>query len=153
MERNLISKVVPVYPEIAKAAHVQGVVVLHAMISKTGDVENLSVISGSPMLTASAIDAVKQWKYNPYLLNGQPRDVETTINVHFTLAESASPVNGAGASVPVADCRAEHSLHRLQGPELGDDPGGRGAPEPGRDRAQPWRLHTMLRGLPGRRRC
>jgi TonB family protein len=85
MEGALISKVDPIYPEIAKAAHVQGVVVLHAVISKTGDVENLSVISGAPMLTASAIEAVKQWKYDPYLLNGQPTDVETTINVSFTL--------------------------------------------------------------------
>jgi TonB family protein len=101
MDGNLISKVDPVYPEIAKAAHVQGAVVLHAVISKTGDVENLSVISGSPMLTASAIEAVKQWKYKPYLLNGQPTEVETTINVNFTLAGPESPGSGpTGASAP-----------------------------------------------------
>jgi TonB family protein len=90
MDGNLISKVDPVYPEIAKAAHVQGVVVLHAVISKTGVVEDLQVISGASVLTASAIEAVKQWKYKPYLLNGQPWGVETTINVIFTLGDAAS---------------------------------------------------------------
>ena len=108
MERNLISKVVPVYPEIAKAAHVQGVVVLHAVISKTGDVENLSVISGSPMLTASAMDAVKQWKYDPYMLNGQPMDVETTIDVNFTLgtpAPAPTPGPAANSIAPPRDIR------------------------------------------------
>jgi TonB family protein len=96
MAGSLISKVDPVYPEIAKAAHVQGVVVLHAVISKAGDVESLSVISGAPMLTATAIEAVKQWKYKPYLLNGQPTEVETTINVIFTLPGSDSPGAGGG---------------------------------------------------------
>jgi TonB family protein len=90
MDGNLISKVDPVYPEIAKAAHVQGIVVLHAVISKEGVVEDLSVISGAPMLTSSAIEAVKQWKYKPYLLNGQPWGVETAINVNFTLGDAAS---------------------------------------------------------------
>jgi TonB family protein len=100
MEGNLISKVDPVYPEIAKAAHVQGIVVLHAVISKTGDVEDLHVISGAPMLTASAIEAVKQWRYKPYLLNGQPTEVETTINVNYTLAGAAKP-QGSNDSMPM----------------------------------------------------
>jgi TonB family protein len=105
MAGNLISKVVPVYPPAAKAANVQGIVVLHALISKTGSVENLQVISGPQMLTSSAIEAVKQWKYKPYLLNGEPMDVETTINVNFSLAGPETP--GAGgtpnpaANVPV----------------------------------------------------
>jgi len=90
MEGNLIAKVTPIYPEIAKAAHLQGVVVLHAIISKTGDVENLSVISGPPMLTSSAVDAVRQWRYKPYLLNGEPTEVETTINVNYTFEASAA---------------------------------------------------------------
>jgi protein TonB len=79
-----LSQPTPVYPPIAKAAHVQGVVVLHAIISKAGTIENLTVISGPPMLTTSALDAVKRWRYKPYLLNGDPTEVETTINVNFT---------------------------------------------------------------------
>jgi TonB family protein len=88
--------VAPVYPPIAKAAHVQGVVILHALISKTGEVENLQVISGPPMLVASAMDAVKKWTYKPYLLNGVPTEVETTINVNFTFSESTMPIEGGG---------------------------------------------------------
>jgi protein TonB len=81
-----ISQPQPVYPPIAKAAHVQGVVVLHAIISKTGTIENLNVISGPPMLTGAAVDAVKRWRYKPYLLSGEPTEVETTINVNFTFS-------------------------------------------------------------------
>ena len=83
---NLIHKVDPVYPAIAKAAKIQGTVVLQAVISKDGSIENLHLISGHPMLAPAAIDAVKQWKYKPYFLNGEPVEVETTINVNFTLA-------------------------------------------------------------------
>jgi TonB family protein len=77
----------PVYPPIARAAHVEGTVVLRALISKSGDVEDVQVISGPPMLTAAAMDAVKQWKYRPYLLNGMPEVVQTTINVNFKFAD------------------------------------------------------------------
>ena len=63
-----------------------GTVVLQAVISKTGDIEGLHLVSGHPMLAPAAIDAVKQWKYKPYFLNGEPVEVETTINVNFTLA-------------------------------------------------------------------
>jgi TonB family protein len=86
---NLISKVDPVYPEIAKASHVQGAVILHAIISKDGTVERLDVISGNGMLVNAARDAVSQWTYKPYLLNGQPTEVETSITVNFSLADSA----------------------------------------------------------------
>ncbi len=79
-----LSQPTPVYPPIAKAAHVQGVVVLHAIISKQGTIEDLKVVSGPPMLTTSALDAVRRWRYRPYLLNGEPTEVETTINVNFT---------------------------------------------------------------------
>jgi protein TonB len=72
-----------VYPPIARAAHVSGAVVLHAIISKTGTVQNLQVISGPEMLRASALDAVRNWRYKPYLLNGDPTEVETTITVNF----------------------------------------------------------------------
>jgi len=79
-----ISQPQPTYPAIARAAHVQGTVVLHAIISKQGTIQQLKVVSGPPMLTASAMDAVSRWKYKPYLLNGEPVEVETTINVNFT---------------------------------------------------------------------
>jgi periplasmic protein TonB len=83
---NLISQVKPTYPAIAKSARIQGAVVLQAEISKNGTIENLRVMSGHPMLVQSALDAVKQWRYKPYLLNGDPVPVETTITVNFTLS-------------------------------------------------------------------
>jgi len=82
---NLIVKTQPVYPPIAKAARVQGTVVLQATISKTGTIENLHVVSGPTMLQQAAQDAVRQWRYRPYLLNGEPVEVETTVNVIFSL--------------------------------------------------------------------
>jgi protein TonB len=81
----LISRVTPQYPPIAKSARVQGTVVLQAIISKQGTIENLKVISGHPMLIQSAIDAVSRWRYKPYILNGEPVEVETTVNVNFNL--------------------------------------------------------------------
>ena len=81
----LLNKTTPMYPPIAKAARVSGTVVLQATISKTGTIENLRVISGPAMLQQSAMDAVKSWRYRPYLLNGDPVEVETTVNVVFTL--------------------------------------------------------------------
>jgi periplasmic protein TonB len=84
---NLLAKTVPQYPAIAKAAHIQGVVVLQATISKSGSIQNLRVISGPPMLQQAAMDAVRSWRYKPYLLNGEPVEVETTINVVFNLSE------------------------------------------------------------------
>ena len=79
----LLQKVEPRYPVIAVSARIQGDVVLTAIISKTGTIENLTVLSGHPMLVQAAIDAVKQWRYRPFLLNGEPVEVETTINVTF----------------------------------------------------------------------
>ena len=84
---NLLDKTVPQYPAIARAARIQGVVVLQATISKSGSIENLRVISGPPMLQQAAIDAVRSWRYKPYLLNGEPVEVETTINVVFNLGQ------------------------------------------------------------------
>jgi len=86
VEGNLISKVDPVYPDIAKKAHVQGSVVLRAVIAKDGTVKNLTLITGPPMLVVSAIEAVQQWKYKPYLLNGEPTEVETTITVNYSFS-------------------------------------------------------------------
>jgi protein TonB len=82
----LIHKVQPAYPPLARQARIQGTVVLQALIGKDGAIQNLHVVSGHPMLTGSALDAVKQWRYKPYFLNGEPVEVETTINVNFTLA-------------------------------------------------------------------
>ena len=84
-EGLLTHKVTPEYPALAKAARVQGSVVLKAEIGKDGKVKNLQVVAGHPMLTAAAITAVKQWEYKPYFLNGQPVDVDTTITVNFTM--------------------------------------------------------------------
>ncbi len=81
---NLIVQTQPVYPAIARAAHITGVVVLHAIISKTGTIENLTVQSGPPMLRQAALDGVRNWRYRPFLLNGDPTDVDTTITVNFT---------------------------------------------------------------------
>lgn len=85
-EGLLMRKVQPTYPPLAKTARIQGDVVLNAIISKNGAIENLRVVNGHPMLVTSALDAVKQWKYKPYILNGEPVEVETTITVKFTLA-------------------------------------------------------------------
>jgi protein TonB len=84
----LVRKVQPTYPPLARQARIQGAVVLQAQISKNGDIENLQLISGHPMLAPAAIEAVKQWKYKPYLLNGEPVEVETTVQVNFSLAGS-----------------------------------------------------------------
>ena len=81
----LIRKVQPVYPALARQARIQGTVLLQAQISKTGDIENLQSISGHPMLVPAAIDAVRQWKYKPYILNGEPVEVDTQVTVNFTL--------------------------------------------------------------------
>ena len=80
-----IGGVNPTYPPIARAAHVSGTVVLHAIISKTGTITNLQVISGPEMLRASAVDAVKTWRYKPYILNGEPTEVDTTVSVNFNM--------------------------------------------------------------------
>ncbi len=82
----LIHKVQPQYPPLARQARIQGVVVLQALIGKDGSIQNLHVVSGHPMLTNAALEAVKEWRYKPYYLNGEPVEVETTINVNFTLS-------------------------------------------------------------------
>ena len=82
---KLVRQVIPTYPPIAKTAHIQGDVVLHAIIDKDGSVTELQFISGPPILIRSAMDAVRQWRYAPTLLNGEPVQVDTTITVKFTL--------------------------------------------------------------------
>ncbi|MHB8214804.1 MAG: energy transducer TonB [Candidatus Sulfotelmatobacter sp.] len=82
----LVKRIQPNYPPLARQARIQGTVVLHAVISKEGAIENLTLVSGHPMLAPAAIDAVKQWRYKPYLLNGEPVEVDTEVQVNFTLA-------------------------------------------------------------------
>jgi protein TonB len=81
----LLRQVRPVYPPMAIATRVQGTVVLSALISRAGEIENLRVLSGHPLLITAAIEAVKRWRYRPYLLNGDPVEVETQITVTFSL--------------------------------------------------------------------
>ncbi len=85
MEGNLIYRVQPNYPVPARQARIQGQVVLRAMISRDGTIENLQVVSGHPMLISAAVDAVRQWRYRPYILNGEPVEVETQVTVNFVL--------------------------------------------------------------------
>lgn len=82
---SLIYQVQPVYPPLARAARVEGPVVLAALISKDGTIENLRVVAGRPMLVSSAVEAVSKWRYRPYILNSEPVEVETEITVNFLL--------------------------------------------------------------------
>lgn len=81
----LIHRVEPTYPPLARAARVQGEVILSAVIDTNGQITNLQLVSGHPMLVPAALAAVKEWRYKPYLLNGTPVEVETTITVIFSL--------------------------------------------------------------------
>jgi protein TonB len=85
MEGNLIRRIEPRYPVIAQEAGIQGTVVVKALISRNGTIEGVQVLSGQPMLAAAALAAVREWKYRPYQLNGQPVEVETEITVNFVL--------------------------------------------------------------------
>ena len=81
----LLKKVEPKYPKEARNARIQGTVVLHAIIDKSGRIQQLSLVSGHPMLAPAAIKAVKQWKYKPYLVDGKRIELDTTIEVNFVL--------------------------------------------------------------------
>ena len=87
----LIERVAPVYPPLARQARIQGTVVLRAVINKSGEVQDVQLISGHPMLAPAAIEAVKKWHYRPYVMNGEPADVETTVQVDFKLAGEPLP--------------------------------------------------------------
>jgi periplasmic protein TonB len=84
---NLLKKATPTYPALAKSARIQGTVRFTAIIGKDGTIQNLTLVSGHPMLVQSATDAVKQWVYKPTLLNGEPVEVITQIDVNFTLSQ------------------------------------------------------------------
>jgi TonB family protein len=100
MSSQMIKKVAPVYPPLARQARIQGQVILKVEITKSGDVENIQLVSGHPMLAPAAIEAVKQWKYHPYLVNDEPVNVRTQVTVNFTLAD-ASPASTVGDAIPV----------------------------------------------------
>jgi periplasmic protein TonB len=82
---KMLRQIIPIYPPIAKTAHISGTVVLHAVIGKDGTVQDLTYVSGPPLLMKNAMDAVRQWRYQPTQLNGEPVEVDTTISVVFTL--------------------------------------------------------------------
>ena len=82
---RLQNKVTPVYPPLARQTRISGTVRLHAIIAKDGTVQQLEVLSGHPLLVQSALDAVRQWRYQPTLLNGEPVEVDTTVDVIFSL--------------------------------------------------------------------
>jgi protein TonB len=81
----LITKVDPLYPPLATQARIQGVVRFNIVIGKDGRVSNVQLVSGHPLLVAAATDALRQWVYKPTLLNGEPVEVVTQVEVNFTL--------------------------------------------------------------------
>ena len=88
IERRLIERVQPKYPDEARRRRVEGTVVTCAVIDTKGNVEELKLISGHPLLAPAALDAIRHWRYKPYLLNGKPVKIETLASVSFTLAEN-----------------------------------------------------------------
>jgi periplasmic protein TonB len=82
---SLLRQVQPVYPQIARTAHISGTVLLHAVIAKDGTIQELTYVSGPALLMRAAMDAVREWRYKPTLLNGEPVEVDTTIQVVFSL--------------------------------------------------------------------
>jgi protein TonB len=87
VESNLIHRVQPAYPALARSARVQGVVEFTAVISKQGTIENLQLVRGHPLLVTAAREAILQWRYRPTILNGGPIEVITSILVNFTLSQ------------------------------------------------------------------
>jgi TonB family protein len=104
----LLQKTQPIYPPIAKAARVSGTVVLQATISKAGTVENLHIVSGPDMLRQAAMDAVRTWRYRPYLFNNEPVEVATTVNVIFTLGDGGQ--SSSAAAEPAATLVANQGV-------------------------------------------
>jgi TonB family protein len=122
-QTQLLTRVAPAYPAEAKAAHVQGTVVLRAIIGKDGKVENLSAISGPPLLLQASMDAVKQWVYKPLLLNGQPVEVETQISVVFTLDGGSASDSQPGPSASIDPQLRQDIVALLQATHMADDAG------------------------------
>jgi TonB family protein len=93
----LVNRVSPVYPPLARQARIQGTVVLHVIVGADGSITDLTLVSGHPMLAPAAIAAVRQWKYQPYMLNGKAAEVETQVVVNFTLQGSPASAQSSGA--------------------------------------------------------
>jgi len=110
MAGQIVSKVNPIYPQEAKEQGIQGTVVLHAIIDRDGTVKELTVISGPPPLVPSAMDAVRQWVYKPYLLNGEPTEVDTTITVNYSL-------NNSPAQQPPSSDNTHQDTYQITGPD------------------------------------
>ena len=85
MRSNLIYQVTPAYPPLARQIRLEGTVSLEAVITREGAIDSLRVISGHPLLVGAAVEAVKQWRYRPTLLNGTPVEIITTVEVNFRL--------------------------------------------------------------------
>jgi protein TonB len=85
MAAKLVQRIEPAYPAIARAAHVSGIVHLHAIVGKDGSVRELEAVDGNILLAQAAKAAVQRWRYQPTLLNGEPVEVDTYITVHFVL--------------------------------------------------------------------
>jgi TonB family protein len=124
---NLIRKVPPRYPELARRARVEGEVVLKISVNEEGDVSNVEVISGHQLLRQAAVDAVKQWRYEPTVLNGKPVPVIATITVNFVLPEnsatppqggSSPPTQGSYPLIDTADKRNDASPGELSNPDV-----------------------------------
>ncbi len=117
-------QVMPVYPPIAKTAHITGTVVMHAVIARDGSVQALEYVSGPPLLMKSAMDAVKQWVYEPTLLNGNPVEVDTTISVVFTLGGGNGPsdnISNATGEKPIDPQLKEDILILLKANHMNDN--------------------------------
>jgi TonB family protein len=112
--------VTPVYPEIAKVSHVQGTVVLHCIIARDGTVQELQYVSGHPLLMKAAMDAVRQWTYQPTLLNGEAIEVDTTVSVVFTLGGGQS--DGAGQQEAAPDASQKPGAVTATAPAAPIDP-------------------------------
>jgi TonB family protein len=95
----LVSRVAPIYPPLARQARIQGTVILDIIVNKAGEIRDVKLVSGHPMLAPAAIDAVKQWRYRPYEKDGEPADVETTVQVNFKLADNP-PIQGVVGDQP-----------------------------------------------------
>jgi TonB family protein len=113
---NLVHQVSPVYPDLAKQAHISGTVVLHAVIAKDGTIEQLEYVSGPPLLMHSAMDAVRQWRYRPVILNGEVVEVDTTISVVYPLG-SSPPSNEEYASSSPNPPGAPHTVQAAHAPK------------------------------------
>jgi protein TonB len=86
LEGSLIRRAQPAYPPLARSARIQGSVILFAVIGRAGSIDHLRVLSGHPLLVPAAIEAVRQWRYHPYVLNNETIEVDTQITVNFVLS-------------------------------------------------------------------